>query len=357
MRRIWAGCAVSADRFAISVGELRDEDPQSIILMYNARAERTWGFADLPRTIKSITTIDAPEQGRPIFVPMSNEGDVYFLKGAIPVEKIPGAGVLSGDAKGWGAMSHIANCNGRLFASGYGSQLYERHGDEDWRRLLDRDQPGIADSVLYWLACGPVRGPVAVCGRKRIQYREPDEREAAEIARRRAAGDEAGARAADASARTISVPRSSCLYLRDDTAWREVETGFDGKLNACLALPDDRVVAVGDHGIIVVAGGGGPAQDRSEAGLNDNLHSVGLWRREICVLGDTGVHIFGTDLDFRRTLPLPPGLALPNLLQVVGDDLFYIDYAGIAFWRGEAWERVVIPADMWTMATELPGAS
>lgn len=350
MIRIWAGWAVSAERFAISVGELNDEAPRSVILLYNAAAERIWGFADLPRTIKSITDLHDAEQNRPIFVPMSNEGDVYFLRPGIPWERIPGAGVWSDDAEGWGPMLHIAACDGRLHGCGYGAQVYERRGEGDWPRLCDRDRPGVADSAFFGLTCRPGGGVVAVCGQKRAKYRTPSPEEQARIDRARAAGDEAGARALDAQARTIEVPVSSCLYLRDGAAWREAETGFDGALNACLALADGTVLAVGDHGAIVRATGPDAVEDLSQPGLNDNLYTIAVWKDELTVLGQTGIHAFGMDMAYRRTIALPEDLTQPNCHQALGSDLIYFDYAGVALYRGEAWQRIPIPDDMWARA-------
>lgn len=350
MIRIWAGWAVSAERFAISVGELRDENPRSVILMYNAKAERTWGFADLPRTVKSIATVHDAEQDRPIFVPMSNEGDVYFLKAGIPWERIPGAGVWSDDAEGWGSMSHIAACDGQLYACGYGSQVYERLAEGDWRRLCDRDQPGVADSAFFGLTCQPGQGVVAVCGQKRLKYRTPSAEEQARIDQAKASGDKAGAKALKERFRTVEVPASTCLYFRDGAAWREAETGFDGGLNACLALSDGTVLAVGDHGAIVRAQGPEIVEDLSQAGLNDDLYTIGIWNKEMTILGESGIHVFGPDLTYRRTIALPDGLILPNRHQALGEDLFYIDYGGLALYRNDAWQRIPIPDDMWALA-------
>lgn len=351
MIRIWAGYAVSAERFAISIGELRDEDPQSVILMYNARHEITWGYADLPRTIKSITAITDPTTGKPVFVPMSNEGDVYFLTGDIPVEKIEGAGVLSDDAEGYGAMSYITQDEGHLFACGYGSQVYDRRHPDDWLRICDNTLPHIDDSAFFGLACRPGRGPVAVCGQKRIKHNEPNAEQQAQIDQKIAAGDKKAAKALRAKFRTIRVAPTTSLYLRT-ASWQEVETGFSGGLNACVALPTGEILAVGDHGTIVRTTDGGQAEDMSSPGLNENLYSVAAWHQEVAILGELGIHVFDADLAFNRTIPFPNGLSLPNRMQVLGEDIILFDYAGIALFRAGGWQRIPIPEDMWNLATE-----
>lgn len=350
MIRIWAGYAVSPDRFAISIGELRDEDPQSVILMYNARHERTWGYADLPRTIKSITAIDDPAEGRPIFVPMSNEGDVYFLTGEIPVEKIPGAGVLSDDAEGLGSMSYITQDNGRLFASGYGSQVYERRQPDDWLSLCDKTVFGMDDCAFFGLACRAGRGPVAVCGQKRLKYNEPNAEQQARIDKLAAAGDKKGARALRDKVRTVRIAPAACLYLRT-SVWQEVETNFGGGLNACVALPGGQILAVGDRGAILRATDPATGEDLSSPGLGEDFYSVAPWNREVAILGEKGIHVFSPDMVYDRSIALPPDLKQPNRMQVLGDDIILFDYAGVALFHDGTWRRIPIPDDMWRLAT------
>ena len=350
MIKIWAGHAVSRRQFAISIGELRDEDPQSIVLMYNERHEILWGFAELPRTIKSITSIIDPGDGKPVFVPMSNEGDVYFLIGDIPVEKIEGAGVLSDDAEGYGAMSRIAEDHGRLYACGYGSQLYERRREDDWLRLCDLDVQGVEDCAFFGMAIRPGDGPLALCGQKRVQYNDPTPEQHEQIDRARARGDADGADALEERFRTIRVPPSTALYLRNG-GWAEAPTDAPGGLNDCIVMPGGEVVAVGDHGFIVRATDPTATEDLSSVGLTDDLYTVALWQGEVAVLGSAGIHVFDTALAYRRSIELPTDLRTPNRMDVVGRDIILFDYSGVAVLKGDRWERIPIPDDMWALAS------
>jgi hypothetical protein len=351
MIRIWAGHAVSRQQFAISIGELRDEDPQSIVLMYNEGHEILWGYAELPRTIKSITSIVDPGDGKPVFVPMSNEGDVYFLIGDIPVEKIAGAGVLSDDAEGYGAMSRIASDNGRLYACGYGSQLYERRQQDDWVRLCDSDMPGVEDCAFFGMAIRPGSGPLALCGQKRVQYNDPTPEQQAQIDRARRSGDAEGADALQQRFRTIRVPPSTALYLRDG-GWTEAPTDARGGLNDCIVMPGGDIVAVGDHGIIVRASGIVATEDLSTIGLTDDFYTISPWQGEIAILGEAGIHVFDTAFAYRRSIELPADLTTPNRMDVVGRDIILFDYGGVAVFKEDQWERIPIPDDMWRLASE-----
>ncbi|MBA9034726.1 hypothetical protein ACU8MP_35070 (plasmid) [Rhizobium leguminosarum] len=350
MIRIWAGHAVSRQQFAISIGELRDEDPQSIILMYNKDHEMLWGFAELPRTIKSITSITDPIDGKPVFVPMSNEGDVYFLIGDIPVEKIAGAGVLSDDSDGYGALSRIANDNGKLYACGYGSQLYERRREDDWRRLCDLDQPEVEDCAFFGMAIRQGYGPVALCGQKRVQYNNPTAEQKVQIDRARARGDAEGADALLERFRTVRVPPSTALYLRT-SVWSEVVTDARGGLNDCIVMPGGEVVAVGDHGFIVRATGPSAAEDLSSIGLSDDLYTICLWHANVAILGAGGIHVFDKAFAYQRTIQLPPELSTPNRMDVVGGDIVLFDYSGVAVHENDKWKRIPIPDDLWGLAT------
>ncbi|MBX4999255.1 hypothetical protein [Rhizobium lentis] len=349
MIRIWAGHAVSPQQFAFSIGELRDEDPQSIVLTYNEGNEMLWGFAELPRTIKSITSIIDSSDGKPVFVPMSNEGDVYFLIDDIPVEKIAGAGVLSDDSVGYGALSRIADDHGKLYACGYGSQLYERRQEDDWRRLCDFDLPGVEDCAFFGMAIKPGSGPVALCGQKRVQYNDPTAAQQAEIDRARAQGDAEGAEALLERFRTIRVPPSTALYLRTD-GWTEAVTDARGGLNDCIVMSAGQVAAVGDHGFIVRATGPSVTEDLSSIGLTEDLYTIRLWRGDVAILGAGGIHVFDKAFAYRRTIGLPPELNTPNKMDVVEGDIVLFDYSGVAILKDDQWKRIPIPDDMWNLA-------
>lgn len=126
MTRIHAGHAYTHNKFALCIGKLEDDDPSSCLLIYDETFEGLWGFVDVPRILLSVTSFPSETRDKTIYVTMSDEGDVYFIEGDVPVEKIPGAGVRSDDAEDLGPMNRIICDDGLLFACGMGSQVYRR---------------------------------------------------------------------------------------------------------------------------------------------------------------------------------------------------------------------------------------
>ena len=107
MTRIHAGHAYTHNKFALCIGKLEDDDPSSCLLIYDETFEGLWGFVDVPRILLSVTSFPSETRDKTIYVTMSDEGDVYFIEGDVPVEKIPGAGVRSDDAEDLGPMNVV----------------------------------------------------------------------------------------------------------------------------------------------------------------------------------------------------------------------------------------------------------
>ena len=68
-------------------------------------------------------------------VALSEEGNVLFTGDGYNEEKIPGAGVYSQDAKGWGYLADVQQIGEHLYACGYKGQVYKRFGPNDWRHV------------------------------------------------------------------------------------------------------------------------------------------------------------------------------------------------------------------------------
>jgi hypothetical protein len=183
------------------------------------------------------------------------------------------------------------------------------------------------------------------------QYNDLTPRQRAQIDRARASGDAEGADALQERFRTIRVPASTALYLRDG-GWTEAPTDARGGLNDCILMPGGDVVAVGDHGFIVRASGLSAIEDLSSIGLTDDLSTITPWQGGVAILGAAGIHVFDAALAYRRSIEPPADLRTPNRMDVVGRDIILFDYAGVAVLKGDRWERVPIPDDMWALATE-----
>jgi hypothetical protein len=341
--RIWTGRAISRETFAVSVGILQDEDPLSNFLMFKGSTDTMTGFVEIPRTIMSIAVTpgeDVPE----IFAAMSDEGDVYFLEDEIDEEKIPGAGSLSDDSEGFGSMHMLRGREGSLLASGNGSQVYWRSEDGVWVRLCDAASPGVERSTFLAIDARS-RSRIAVCGYTNTQYRTPAPNEQRRLDDLAEQGEPADYVEEKERLTPVTAPAAGCLYFFDGAAWRPAELPGQAYLRDLLFAPDDSVIAVGDGGTIVRGPAPDEMEDLSVPGLLERFRSIEPFAGGYVILGDSGVHRFGSDFAFAETVAFPPDFANPNTITAVGDTIWCFGFRAIAVWQSGTWRVMQIPDD------------
>ncbi|MEM9761984.1 MAG: hypothetical protein AAF968_05660 [Pseudomonadota bacterium] len=141
--KILCAAAVDRQRIAFAVSDLEYDEAFSAVLIYDATATepdpQPWGRIDIPREVTAICPFDPTgASDRAEYAILSNEGDVYYTAaplGQLDPEKIPGAGLLSPDADGRGALYGLAVVDGKLHACGTGGQVHARDADGTWRDL------------------------------------------------------------------------------------------------------------------------------------------------------------------------------------------------------------------------------
>ena len=135
-QRLRAAHAVSRDRFCVAIHEMEVDDPFSIILEYDGSFPQPWTRVEVLRNVASVSAPANVSLGDRPYVAVSDEGDVFFLgEERIKTEKIRGAGIYSADADGSGAINGICHLEGRIYAFGFGGQIYFRDGQNVWVRL------------------------------------------------------------------------------------------------------------------------------------------------------------------------------------------------------------------------------
>lgn len=346
-RSIWASHAVSEKRVAISVGELRHEDPFSSLLLYDEDFDGNWGFVDIPRTIKSITSLYSKESKKEIFIAMSNEGDVYYIEGDVPFEKIPGAGVFSDDAEGFGSMNFITNIENTLVACGNGSQVYRREGHQSWLRLCDSNNRDTGENSFVGLSYLSNIDRLVVCGHSANKFRDVSPDEHAEIQRIKESGDKKKYKLLLRKYRKLEKRAAGCIYFLNGKSWITTELPNSQYLNGLERLDSENIIVVGSGGTLLKGQERDGLEDVSDSGLLEKFRAARVYGTNIYVLGSTGVYIFNFGFVLEESIPLPDGLSDPISIDIVDDTIWYFDHAGIARHCGSSWERIEIPQELW----------
>ncbi len=345
MPQIHASLAISAKQAAVSIGELSDDDPFSKLVVFTEDGPVVWGHVSVRRTLVSIAAFASATAGQDVFVAMSNEGDVYFAEGKAPREKIPGAGVLSDDADGYGSMTSIRRLDGQLWACGHGAQIYVRAGPANWQRISDRTSPDLGD--LRFLALAKSSKALAACGFTSSVKRSVSAGEQAEMEAARARGDLRTYRSMIRESRKAVSRPQGCLFLLENRVWRAADLPNNNYLHDVRCLPDGRFVAVGSAGTIVAGERPDQMEDFSVPGLSERLVCVRMENDQIYVLGETSVLLLASDLSFVDTWPLPTDLGDPVGIDAVQGCVWFFGRNGMARRHAGTWQTVDIPPEFW----------
>ncbi|MDR2128476.1 MAG: hypothetical protein LBP52_05365 [Burkholderiaceae bacterium] len=143
------------------------------LFMYDESEEPFWTYDDVNWWNVALALWregSGEDQGAAALCAMSQEGDVELLISEAPdavYEKIPGAGVFSEGARGWGYMNSLRQIGNHLYACGGAGQVYRREGPDCWvhmdegilqapgvkERLLPSDINGPHESAIYFAGC------------------------------------------------------------------------------------------------------------------------------------------------------------------------------------------------------------
>ena len=347
--RVYAAIAVSPTQFAIALEELEYDDPFTAILLHDGAFSQPWTRIDVSREIVDIIH----HSGR--YIALSNEGDIYFIiDEAAEHEKIPGAGVLSEDAPGRGAMFGLCCVGASLIAVGDGAQAYRRVKADQWMDLGTSSilQEDGFDPPAFGSVAGAAEHDIYATASLRPQDRASSSEKA------KSSDDWDDWLKDDAGAAPYSRVPEGRLFHWNGEEWRVVARPPDGsfypvpaELRDVFVETSQRVWAVGGGGAILLGNAQDGFRDVSFHGDTETLLSVTRFRDEIIVASDYSLHRF----DGHRLTPLKPkidpkvnrGVPTPLKVQAVNDVMFYFDYKhGVMRWDGETWESILIPPEL-----------
>ena len=149
------------------------------VVRYDGDYDPQWGRNHQDWRAVSLTYF-GPEKEREFddVVILSEEGHVRYIGDHDPLlEKIPGAGVYSKDAKGWGYLADIQQIGEHLYACGYKGQVYKRLGAGDWRHvdggLLQNPKTPQQNRIALSVINGPHESAIYAAGYQHAEWLPP----------------------------------------------------------------------------------------------------------------------------------------------------------------------------------------
>jgi hypothetical protein len=350
--RLQAAHALSPTVFTICMGELEYDTPFTAILTHDARFAQPWTRVDVDREIVDVTYGDLEDNGDVIPIALSNEGDVYILR-RIGTEwkHIPGAGILSEDAVGYGSTYKILSRGSDLIIIGAGRQIYRRTIMGEWETVsAGGATPTGYESEEFTTAAVLGDGTLLIAGIQRPAGQTGDFTEDPRYREDMTATEIVGlilSRNAEASGGS-PIAR---LYLYADAGLSEYAILGDVEVSCIERDPHDRLWIMGSEGLILSGTLAEGFTHVGSRGDRENLLSAAWFCDTLILASDYGLH----RLDGNVLSPLKPilsrrinkGVPNPLKVQTVDDVLFYFDYKhGVNRFDGENWEKIVIPPEL-----------
>jgi hypothetical protein len=145
---------------------LEDFERYTRVITYDELAEHIWSFHEEKYIVTSISIWRSSLNAPRFFVTLGEGGEVGFMDADDHIEKIPGAGVNSDDAVGWGYMSAMKQIGDHLYACGGAGQVYKRLGANKWVHMDDGilQAPDVADRLLPRAIDGPSENAIYLVG-------------------------------------------------------------------------------------------------------------------------------------------------------------------------------------------------
>ena len=353
--KLYAGHALSKDRFCLAFHALDNENMRSFVLEYDGTRDDKWSETTANRNIMDICEYTPPNKSEG-YALMADEGDIYTIADLdIGSYKIPGAGLYSKDAVNkYGACTDIENVGGELFVCGLDRQFYQGTPETEWDFIRHDDfapESGYKDIYLYGLAAENSENVYFIAEAQSSADARPELEAQIEAARE--------ARDREEYRRLIKIQRSEWkkpqgqIWHWDGDAWESFD--MHGRVTPqCIFMerPDKVWIGMSDGTIHC-----GNAEDGFDeiAEMDATIFSIAKFQDKVIFSAGYALYqakdIEGTDKNELNPKPLKPkmpGSPVPIKLQPVGDVLFYFDaHLGAYMWDGDKdWTYFSIPKEL-----------
>jgi hypothetical protein len=307
---------VAGAKFVICLSGAMDAfdsmEPYSRIYFLNERALSTWTFNEHDFVVPSVCVWRdpvTPDHG--IFVGVSENGQVVYLRPQQIVEQIPDAGLYHDSSKGFGYLNDIQQIGSTLYACGYSGQVYKRRGDNDWVHMDQEilQQPGTNGGEYFAQAInGPNEHAIYLAGSVNLPGHPPR---------------------AD---------------FWNGSQWKRLILPMSaGRITNIFVESEDRIWMCGAKGTLLLGNARDGFVAMNPLGARQLLLSVTKFKN-LYYLG-TNIGLFEFDPNkqirvFRKVrTQLQPEIADTNIVQSVDDVLWCMGAKDIVRFDGVKWER------------------
>ncbi|MGO7961253.1 hypothetical protein AB9E29_18295 [Rhizobium leguminosarum] len=349
---IQAAVAFDVDRFAICVGELEYDDPFTAIISYDGRFSQPWSRTDVQREIVDISYMEAdPTEGH-VPVALSNEGDVYVLKDEhAERSKIPGAGILSEDAEGFGAVHTLVVEGHSQYVVGDSRQLYRREGFGTWQRLSANKSREDGYEAEHFGKAISLDGSLIVESVQR-PYSAPSAAQLDPKSWENVSPEQFLKMMKEQRSERVTRPRIQRVYHYLDGGFSRLSLPEDCVIRGLYRDPEQRIWLLGVAGLILQGTIERGFEKVGFLGDTETLFSAAWCRSELFAATDDGLrrfdgHKLGIVKPKLNSAAINRNIPAPLKIQSFDNTLIYFDRKhGVCRWDGQSWDWYEIPPSL-----------
>lgn len=287
------------------------------VVCYDTEHHQKWVRHDQDWRAVSLAYFGPQEENFDDIVVLSEEGDVRYIGDHDPLlEKIPGAGIIGNDAKGWGYLADIQQIGNSLYACGYKGQVYKRCGPNDWLHidtgLLQDPKTPQEQRIALSVINGPNENAIYAAGYQHADWLPPK------------------------------------AFFFNGSHWREIELPEVAERVVNMYVESEtRIWMCGSNGTLLLGNAEDGFQSLSNVDDNQLFTSVCKFQNKICLASNMGLFAYDPadpSAGIRRVITgLQPELQDANIVDCYDNVLWSIGAKDIARFDGAKWERIDHP--------------
>ena len=334
--RIFAS-ASTGSTICLALKDFEAGDADSVVLIYTPRSPQAWQRIEIPFDVMDLARLPQPNDGAD-YIALASTGEAIVLASQPRIERINPEGTFRFIEPGKGMLSAFSQLGVKLLALGRGGQVYQRGDAASWQAMSDiypvEDDP--TDHINFLCAAAHSKeGALLFGGSAQPQTRSFDD-----ITQSLLRGDIEGF---SRQIMTDVRPTYGTLWRLKAGQWSKVDIPFSGTVTGLKTVLERRVLLSTNFGLVAEIVNIDQLENIYAHTEAKNISMLTAWDNRTIVLFDDEIVsldlIAGTD----EALPVPPGFEALQQLHAEGDDIWLVDWRGLARWSGSGWEEVIIP--------------
>lgn len=338
--RIFASASNGAT-ICLALKDFEAGDADSFVIFYSPSSPQPWRRLEIPFDVMDVALLPDPPRNGADYIALASTGEAIVLSDPLRVTRINPEGIFRVIEPGKGMLSAFDCPAGKLTALGRGGQAYRFIEPNNWPAVSAtfplEDDP--TDHINF-LCAGMHAGERALYfgGSAEPQTKSFDEITAALLR-----GD-----IEDFTNRIMTDVRAiyGTLWRLADDQWRKLDLPTSGTITSLLQSRRGRLLLSTNLGFAAEIVASDQIQGIYARSDQKNIALLTEWNDRTIVLLDDEIVSLDLTTGDEDSLPVPGGFEAMQNLHAGGDNVWLVDWRGLARWNGVGWDEIQIPGTL-----------